>query len=112
MVDYNLVSGLVWLVCGVVILYLGYLIAIQGRADLHSAYEESVDPAYASRWAGGTALLMGVLVVTYAVREMVYGFQPYALGGLVVVLLVLSYVSKLFARGYGSRDGSDHESND
>ena len=104
MIDYNLMGGLVWLLCGGVILYLGYLIAVRGRADLHSAYEESVDPAYASRWAGGTALLMGVLVVVYAIREMIYGFQPYALGGLVVALLVLSYVSKLFARGYGARD--------
>lgn len=104
MVDYNLISGFVWLICGLVILYLGYLIAVRGRVELHSAYDESVDPAYASRWAGGTALLMGVLVVFYGARELMYGFHPYALGGLVVSLLILSYVSKLFARGYGSPD--------
>lgn len=104
MVDYNLISGLVWLICGLVILYLGYLIAVRGRVELHSAYEESVDSAYASRWAGGTAVVMGLLVVLYGTRELVYGFHPYALGGLVVSLLILSYVSKLFARGYGSPD--------
>lgn len=103
MIDYNLISGLVWLACGAAILYLGYLIAVRGRVDLHSAYEESVDPAYASRWAGGTAVLMGALVVLYGLRELVYGFHPYALGGLVGCLLVLSHVSKLFARGYGPR---------
>ncbi|SDQ99583.1 hypothetical protein [Natronobacterium texcoconense] len=105
MVDPNYISGAVWLLCGLAILYLGYLIAIRGRADLHQNYDDEspVDPAYVSRWAGGTALLMGVLVVVYAIREMLYGFQPYALGALVVTLLVLSYVTKLFARGYGYR---------
>ena len=104
MVDYHLISGGVWLLCGLAICYLGYLIAFRGRADLHSNYDESVDPAYVSRWAGGTALLMGLLVVGHAIREMIYGFQPYALGALVVTLLVLSYVSKLFARGVGYRE--------
>lgn len=102
MVDYNLISGSVWLLCGLVICYLGYLIGIRGRIELHSAYEESVDPTYAARGAGGTALLMGALVVAFGIREMLYGFHPYALGGLVVALLVLSYLSKLFARGYGA----------
>ncbi|WP_306057135.1 hypothetical protein [Natronococcus wangiae] len=101
MVDYNLISGGVWLLCGLAICYLGYLIAFRGRVDLHSNYDESVDPAYVSRWAGGTALLMGALVLVYAVRELVFGFEPSALGGLVVALLVLSYLSKLFARGFG-----------
>lgn len=104
MVDPNVISGTVWLLCGVAILYLGYLIGIRGRADLHAAYDESVDPAYVSRWAGGTALLMGLLVVAYGIRELLYGFQPYALGGLVVTLLVLSYLTKLFARGVGYRE--------
>lgn len=103
MVDPNLISGAVWLLCGVAILGLGYLIAFRGRADLHANYDESVDPAYVSRWAGGTALLMGLVVVAYAIREMIYGFQPIALGGLLVALLVLSYLSKLFARGVGYR---------
>ncbi|EMA44652.1 hypothetical protein [Halobiforma nitratireducens] len=106
MVDPNYVSGAVWFLCGLAILYLGYLIAIRGRADLHANYDEDsgVDPEYVSRWAGGTALLMGLLVIGYAVREVIYGFQPYALGALVVTLLVLSYVTKLFARGYGYRE--------
>lgn len=103
MVDYNLISGAVWLVCGLFICYLAFLIGVRGRAELHSHYDESVDPAYVSRWAGGTAMLMGLLTIAYAIREMIVGFQPYALGGLVVTLLVLSYVSKLFARGVGYR---------
>lgn len=103
MVEPNVISGTVWLLCGGAILYLGYLIGIRGRADLHVDYDESVDPAYVSRWAGGTALLMGLLVVAYAIRELIYGFQPFALGGLVVTLLVLSYLTKLFARGVGYR---------
>ncbi|MEY7850858.1 hypothetical protein AB7C87_16850 [Natrarchaeobius sp. A-rgal3] len=104
MVDFNVVSGLVWFGCGLLILYLGYLIAFRGRADLHANYDESVDPAYVSRWAGGTALLMGALVVLYGIQEIYYGFRPYALGGLVVSLLVLSYVSKLFAGGFGYQE--------
>lgn len=106
MVDPSYVSGAVWFVCGFAILYLGYLIGIRGRAELHADYDESsgVDPAYVSRWVGATALLMGTLVVLYAIREVVYGFQPAALGGLLVALLVLSYVTKLIARGVGSRE--------
>lgn len=104
MVDPNLVSGIVWLICGVLILYLGSLIAFRGRADLHANYDETVDPAYVSRRAGGTALLMGILVVGYAVREMLYGFDFYALAALVAALLGLSYLSRLFARGWGAPD--------
>ncbi|RQG91938.1 hypothetical protein [Natrarchaeobius chitinivorans] len=104
MVEIHYVSGSVWLLCGLAILYLGYLITFRGRADLHGSYDESVDPAYVSRWAGGTALLMGMLVVAYAVHEFRYGFRPFLLGALVVTLLVLSYVSKLFARGVGYRE--------
>lgn len=107
MVDANIISGTVWLLCGLAILYLGYVIAVRGRADLHANYDESVDPEYVSRWAGGTAVFMGALVVAYAIREMVYGFQPYALGGLIVSLLVLSYLTKLFARGVGYRGEYD-----
>lgn len=102
MVDPNLISGAVWVFCGLVILFLGSLIAFRGRVDLHSNYDESVDPSYVSRWAGGTALLMGVLVVAYGVREMRYGFEPRLLAGLIVSLLVLQYVSKLFAGGFGA----------
>lgn len=105
MVDPNYISGAVWLGCGLLILYLGYYkIGLQGRADLHANYEESVDPAYVSRWVGRTTLVMGLLVVGYGIREVLYGFQPYALGGLILTLLVLSYVTKLFARGAGYRE--------
>ncbi|WP_255169713.1 hypothetical protein [Natrononativus amylolyticus] len=100
MVDYSLVSGGVWLVCGLAICYLGYLIAIRGRVDLHSNYDESVDDRYVARWAGGTALLMGGIVIAYAVREMLFGWHPTALGALIVTLFVLAYLSKLFARGW------------
>jgi len=102
MVEPNLVSGAVWVVCGLAIFGLGSLIAFRGRVDLHANYDESVDPAHVARWAGGTALLMGILVVAYGVREMRYGFQPSLLAGLVVALLVLSYLSKLFAGGFGA----------
>ena len=100
MVDYNLVGGAVWILCGLVILYLGFLIGVRGRADLHANYDEDVDPAYVSRWAGSIALLMGILVVGFGVSQALYGFEPYALGGLVAALLVLSYLSKLVARGW------------
>ena len=102
MVDPHVISGAVWVFCGLLILGLGSLIAFRGRVDLHANYDESVDPAYVARWAGGTALLMGVLVVAYGVREIRFGFHPYALGGLIVALLALSYVSKLFAGGFGA----------
>lgn len=102
MVGVNVVSGAVWLACGIAICYLGYLIAFRGRADLHANYDEDVDPAYVSRRAGGTALLMGVLVIGFAIREMIFGFSATALAGLVVALLALSYVSRLFARGWGA----------
>ncbi|MCU4925198.1 hypothetical protein OB905_04245 [Halobacteria archaeon AArc-dxtr1] len=102
MVDVTILGSVVWLLCGIVITYLGYLIGIRGRVELHAAYDESVDASYAARWAGGTALLMGGLVIAYAIIDMRYGFDPYRLGGLVVALLVLSYVSKLFARGFGA----------
>lgn len=105
MVDPNYVSGAVWFCCGLLILYLGtYKIGVQGRVDLHANYDETVDRAYVSRWVGRTTLLMGLLVVGYAIREAVYGFHPYALGGLIVALLVLSYVTKLVARGVGYRE--------
>ncbi|WP_222919574.1 hypothetical protein [Natrinema sp. SYSU A 869] len=102
MVDPNLVSGSVWVLCGLAILGLGSLITFRGRVELHANYDESVDPAHVSRWAGGTALLMGVLVVAYGVREIRYGFQPRLLAGLVVALLILSHLSKLFAGGFGA----------
>lgn len=96
---YHLISGTVWLLCGIAICYLGFLIGVRGRVDLHQDYDGSVDPVHAARWVGGTAILMGLVTVAYALREMYYGFDPLALGGLLATLLVLSYASKLFARG-------------
>ncbi len=101
MVDVNLISGGVWTLGGIAILYLGYQIAVRGRVELHSDYDESVDPGYVARRSGGVALLMGAVTVAHGVREMVRGFDPAALAALIVTLLVLSYLSKLFARGYG-----------
>ncbi|WP_254767598.1 hypothetical protein [Salinilacihabitans rarus] len=113
MAGLELVSGAVWLACGLAIWYLGYLIAVRGRVDLHANYDESVEPAYAARWAGGTALLMGTLVVAYAVREALFGWNATALTGLLVALLVGSYLSTLFARGWpagrGRRSGSERD---
>lgn len=104
MVDPTYISAVVWVCCGLAILYLGgYQIGVRGRADLHANYDESVDPAYVSRWVGLTTLVMGLLIIGYAIRELVYGFDGYALGALVGALLVLSYVTKLFARGVGYR---------
>ena len=104
MVDPNYVSGAVWFCCGLLICYLGfYKIGVQGRADLHANYDDTVDRAYVSRWVGRTSLLMGLLVIGYAIREVLYGFHPYALGGLIVALLALSYVTKLIAGGAGYR---------
>ena len=101
--DFHLVSGTVWLLCGLTITYLAYLIAIQGRVDLHQHYDESVDPQFAARWAGGSALFMGLFTIGYGLREIRYGFDPLALGVLITVLVVCSYLSGLFARGVGSR---------
>ena len=103
MVEVHYVSGAVWVLCGLAILGLGFLIAFRGRADLHSDYRESVDPAYVSRWAGAIAFLMGIVTVAFGVREMVFGWDPAALGALLVILLVLSYLTKLIARGWTPR---------
>ena len=102
MVDANVVMGLFWILCGLVILVPAYLIAFRGRADLHVHYEEGVDPAYVSRRAGTTALLMGLLVVAYGIHQMLFGYYPAAFGGLLVALLVLSQLTKRFARGWGA----------
>ena len=102
MVDANLVLGVFWVLCGLVILVPAYLIAFRGRADLHVHYDEDVDPDYVSRRAGATALLMGVLVVGYGLHQALYGFYPVAFGGLLVALLVLSQLTKRFAQGWGA----------
>ena len=104
MVDPNYISGAVWVLCGILILYLGfYKIGLQGRADLHANYDEDVDQAFVSRWVGRTTFLMGMLVVAYGIREAIYGFHPYALAVLIISLLILSYMTKQFAQGVGYR---------
>lgn len=100
MVEVHHVSGGVWVLGGLCMLGLGYLIAFRGRADLHADYDESADPAFVSRWVGTIALLMGVLTTGHGLREMVYGWNPSALGVLLVVLLVLVSLTKLIARGW------------
>ena len=102
MADVNLVFGIFWLVCGLVILIPAYLIAFRGRADLHVHYDDSVDPAYVSRRGGTTALLMGILVVAYGLHQLVFGYNPLLFGGLLVALLVLSQLTKRFAQGWGA----------
>ncbi|MCU4741849.1 hypothetical protein OB955_21130 [Halobacteria archaeon AArc-m2/3/4] len=103
MADFDLIMGAFWIICGLVILVPASLIA-RGRADLHVHYDESVDPAYVSRRAGITAIAMGVLPVTYGLFQITYGYHPYAFGGLLLSLLVLSSLTKRFAQGWGSGD--------
>ncbi|WIV67746.1 hypothetical protein [Natrialbaceae archaeon AArc-T1-2] len=102
MVDFELVLGIVWIVFGVIILIPAYFIAFRGRADFHVNYDESVDPAYVSRWAGTTALLMGLLVVAYGLYQLAYGYSTVVFGALLVSLLVLSSLTKRFAQGWGA----------
>ena len=102
MVEANVLLGLLWICCGLVILIAASLIAFRGRADLHVHYDGSTDPAYVSRRAGATALLMGLVTVAYGVHQALYGFYPAAFGGLLVALLVLSQLTKRFAQGWGA----------
>jgi hypothetical protein len=101
MVDANVLLGLFWIGCGLVILAPAVLIAFGGRADLHVHYDESVDPEYVSRRAGTTALLMGLATVAYGAHQLLYGFSSTAFGGLLVALLILSSLTKRFAQGWG-----------
>lgn len=101
MADFDLIVGAFWICCGVMILVPASLIA-RGRADLHVHYDESVDPAYVSRRAGTTAIAMGILPIAYGGFQIVYGYHPYAFGGLLLSLLVLSSLTKRFARGWGA----------
>ena len=101
MVAFDTVMGVFWLVCGVIILIPAYMIAFGGRPDLHFHYDDSVDPAYVSRRAGTTALLMGIVTIIYAIFQLTVGYHPLALGGLLVALFVLSSLTKRFAKGWG-----------
>ncbi len=101
MVDANVLLGLFWIGCGLVILAPAVLIAFGGRADLHVHYDEAVDPDYVSRRAGTTALLMGLVTIAYGAHQLLYGFSSTAFGGLLVALLVLSSLTKRFAQGWG-----------
>lgn len=107
MVDANVLLGLFWIGCGLVILIPAVLIAFGGRADLHVHYDDDVDPEYVSRRAGTTALLMGLLVVAYGTHQLLYGFSPTAFGGLLVALLILSSLTKRFAQGWGYDGAGD-----
>ncbi|MFP8891326.1 hypothetical protein ACLI4U_16395 [Natrialbaceae archaeon A-CW2] len=101
MVAFDTIMGIFWLVCGIIVLIPAYMIAFGGRPDLHVHYDDSVDPAYVSRRAGATALLMGISMIVYALYQLVVGYQPLALGALLVSLLVLSTLTKRFAKGWG-----------
>ena len=103
MVDANVLLSLFWIICGVVILIPAYLIAFHGRADMHVNYDESVDPDYVSRRAGPTALLMGLSFVGYGVYQLRYGYTASVFGGFLVTLLVLSQLTRRFARGWGAK---------
>ncbi len=101
MVDANVLLGGFWIILGIIILIPAYLIAIQGRADLHVHYDDSVDPAYVSRRAGATALLMGFVTIGYGIYQLVVGYSFLALSGLLLTLLVLSTLTRRFAQGWG-----------
>ena len=101
MVDVNVLVGGFWVLLGIVVLAPAYLIAARGRADLHVHYDEDVDPEYVSRRAGTTALLMGVAMIGYGVHQVVYGYSFAAFAVLLLVLLVLSSLTKRFAQGWG-----------
>ncbi|WP_254862357.1 hypothetical protein [Halovivax gelatinilyticus] len=107
MVAVNWLSGGVWLLGGVCILGLGYLIAFRGRADLHADFDETrdVDADVIGRRVGVVALFMGVVTVVHGLREIAFGFDPAALGLLLVVLLFCSYLTKLLARGWTPQQG-------
>ncbi|WP_290817639.1 hypothetical protein [Halovivax sp.] len=109
MVEVHWLSGGVWALGGLCMLGLGYLIAFRGRADLHSDFEESrdVDAALVSRRVGAVALFMGAVTLAHGVREMLFGFEPGLLGLLLVVLLVCSWLTKLFARGWTPTNDAD-----
>ncbi len=101
MVSFDVAMGLFWLVCGIIILIPAYFIAFGGRPDLHVHYDDAVDPAYVSRRAGTTALLMGFVVIGYAGVQLVYGYHPLALGAMLATLFGLSVLTKRFAQGWG-----------
>ena len=103
MIDANVLLSLFWIICGVVILVPAYLIAFRGRADMHINYDEDVDPEYVSRRAGPTALLMGLSFVGYGVYQLRYGYTASVFGGFLVTLLVLSQLTRRFARGWGAK---------
>ncbi|WP_049889086.1 hypothetical protein [Natronolimnohabitans innermongolicus] len=108
MVDADVLIGLFWICCGLVILAPAIMIAFRGRADLHIHYDDDVDPAYVSRRAGTTALLMGLFVIAYGGYQILYGFSPTVFGGLIVSLLILSQLTKRFAQGWGADGGSEN----
>ncbi len=107
MVDANLLLGLFWIGCGLIILVPASLIAFGGRADLHVHYDEDVDPAYVSRRAGTTAVLMGLIVIGFGSYQILYGYSPAVFGGMLVALLVLSSLTKRFAQGWGYSPDDD-----
>ena len=102
MVDFHVIMGVFWIICGLVILIPGYLIAFRGRADLHFHYDDSVDPEYVSRRVGATALVMGGLTIAYGVHQLYFGYYPMAFAGLILSLLALSSLTKRFAQGWGA----------
>ena len=107
MVDANLLLGAFWILCGLVILAPASLIAFRGRADLHVHYDEDVDPEYVSRRAGTTAVLMGLVVIGFGVHQAFYGYSAVLFGAMLVSLLVLSTLTRRFARGWGYDRESD-----
>jgi len=111
MVEVHWISGGVWVLGGLAMCGLGYLIAFRGRADLHSDFdpERDVDAETVGIRVGVVALFMGTATMLHGLREMRDGFEPGALGILLVVLLVCTYLTKLLARGWTPSDRFDYE---
>lgn len=109
MVEVHWLSGGVWALGGACMLGLGYLIAFRDRVDLHADFDESstVDRDVAGRRVGAIALLMGGVTLGYGLREMIVGFDPTALGPVLAILLIGSWFTRLFARGWSPTQPDD-----
>ena len=105
MVEVHYLSGSVWVLGGIAMCGLGYLIGVRGRIELHSDYAERANREFASRWVGVIAICMGLASLLQGVREMLFGWDPFYIGALLVFLLVCSWLTKLIARGWTPRDG-------
>lgn len=100
MIEVHYVSGGVWILGGLFMCLLGYLIRFRGRSDILEYDPERADPVQVANWVGPTALLMGIVTIGYGIREATLGFDPTALTVFLVSLLVLMVLVKVILRGW------------